>query len=218
MAAGRRRNRWRLIGLLVIGFPALAVSYALFTWTSNGFIGIGALIAIGLFVNYIDGLERREAKKEKRALRGAQAEEKIGAILDDLGEGYLVLHDVRSNYGNIDHIVISQHGIYLIETKAHGGRITITGDQILVNGHAPEKNFISQTLSNTYWLREQISRTTNTDPWITPILVFTNAFVETGTIKGIKIVNKKFLLPILKDGKPTPALWNHRTTIAQSLR
>lgn len=219
MAAGQHRNRWLLLAILiVIPLPALAISYTLFSGPGQGLIGIGAFIVIIFFFDFINGVEKRVAKKEKRAIRGAQAEEKIGAILDDLGEGYLVLHDVRSQYGNIDHIVISQHGIYLIETKAHGGRITITGDQILVNGHAPEKNFISQTLNNTYWLREQISRTTNTEAWITPILVFTNAYVETGTIKGIKIVNKKFLLPILKNGKPTPQLWHHRTTIAQSLR
>jgi hypothetical protein len=219
MAAGQRRKRWFLIGLTVaVGFPALGISYALFSWAGAGILGIGVLIAVRLFLDYIDGLDKKAAKKEKRAIRGAQAEEKIGAILEELGESYLVLHDVRSQYGNIDHIVISQHGIYLIETKAHGGRITITGDQLLLNAHAPENNFISQTLSNTYWLREQISRTTNTEAWITPILVFTNAYVETGTIKGIKIVNKKFLLPILKNGQPTPELWHHRTTIAQSLR
>jgi hypothetical protein len=27
-----------------------------------------------------------------------------------------------------------------------------------VNGKLPEKNFISQTLQNTYWLKEQIDR------------------------------------------------------------
>ena len=49
---------------------------------------------------------------------------------------------------------------------------------LLVNGHDPEKEFIAQTLNNTYWLKEKVHAVVNVEAWIIPILVFTNAFVE----------------------------------------
>jgi hypothetical protein len=50
-----------------------------------------------------------------------------------------VIHDVVSPYGNIDHIVLNaQGGIFLIETKAHGGRVSVVDGRLLVNGHDPE--------------------------------------------------------------------------------
>jgi hypothetical protein len=43
----------------------------------------------------------------------------------------------------------------VLETKAHGGRVTVKDGRLLVNGHDPEKDFIAQALHNTYWLREK---------------------------------------------------------------
>jgi hypothetical protein len=47
-----------------------------------------------------------------------------------------------------------------------------------MNGHDPEKDFIAQALSNTYWLKEKIDSLIDVQAWIVPILVFTNAFVK----------------------------------------
>jgi len=134
-------------------------------------------------------------REEERADRGAAAEEQIGEILDGLGEGFEVIHDVETPYGNIDHLVIGQHcGIVLIETKSHHGKVSARGDQLLVNGRLPEKDFIRQSLRNTYWLRQVVEFVTKDKAWITPVIVFTNAFVEvSGTIKGVHVVNVRFL-------------------------
>ena len=39
--------------------------------------------------------------EEKRAIRGAVAEEKMEAILDQLGDEHLILHDVRCGFGRL---------------------------------------------------------------------------------------------------------------------
>jgi hypothetical protein len=223
MAAKRYRNRVWLV-LLTIGVVLLIL---LLANNSKG-LGIGGFGFLGLIIlarvvmNYSEAKTNKMIKEEKRAIRGAKGEEKVGSILESLGTDYLVIHDVVSPYGNIDHIVISkQNGIFLLETKAHGGRVSVNDGRLLVNGHDPEKDFIAQCLNNTYWLREKIQSLTGFQVWITPVLVFTNAFVErTAPIKGVTIVNKKFLLNILQRSNTKAqnlAVWENREKIREGL-
>jgi hypothetical protein len=194
-------RRW--INALIVGLIVLVILIVLAllifnakAWGIRGAAFLGILIGARLLVDWFEGYDRRSRKAEKRAIRGAIAEENIGNLLDGLGEDYCVLNDVESPYGNIDHIVIGKkNGVFLIETKSHYGKVEIFGNDLLVNGKPPEKNFIGQTLKNTYWLKERVGNITGTQPWITPILVFTNAFVPySKPIKNIHIINKRYLL------------------------
>jgi hypothetical protein len=110
----------------------------------------------------------------------------------------------------------------LIETKAHGGKVKVEGGTLLVNGKLPEKDFIAQALKNSFWLKDEISKLIGPTPWITPVLVFTNAFVSaTKPIKGVRVVNKKYLPPILNSpvsqSATTAQVWEQRGKIGQKL-
>lgn len=153
MAADRRRT------LLLWGIFALVAIIVIFVIMNNpekfGMGGIGFLVllfGIRLIPDLFDSYARKQQKKIRRADRGADAEEKIGDMLEELGEDFEVIHDIDSAYGNIDHLVISRRGgIFMVETKSHRGTITTTESEILLNGHAPEKDFIAQSLRNSYW-------------------------------------------------------------------
>ena len=223
MAYKRYRNRVWLV-LLTLGLALLILLIA----NNSKELGIGGsgilglLILTRLIMNYGDTRARKMVKEERRAVRGAKGEEKVASLLECLGDEFLVIHDVASPFGNIDHIVISkQNAVYVIETKAHGGRITVENGRLLVNGRDPEKDFVAQAMNNTYWLRDKIQATVNTQVWIVPILTFTNAFVErTDPIKGVMIINKKYLLNILQrpDKKPQNlAIWENREKILKEL-
>ncbi len=196
MAQARKKKLWRVAGiymvLLVIcipvGFifdplPALIVVAALF---------IGSQI----IMKYADRMKVLIA----RAQKGAKGEVKAASLLRNLGKDFRVLHDVVSPFGNIDHVVISKSGVvFAIETKSHNGRVKVENEVILVNGKPAEKNFIAQTLRNVYWLREKIKQVTGSDTYVYGIIVFTNAYVEfTKPVKGIIILNKKFLLEAIQ--------------------
>ena len=60
-------------------------------------------------------------------LKGRFGEKLVADTLAELPEGYRVINDlmVRTNWGTtqIDHVVISSHGIFVIETKAYDGWI-----------------------------------------------------------------------------------------------
>ena len=159
----------------------------------------------------------------RRADRGAVAEEEIGDLLAELDDDFVVVNDVASQYGNIDHVVINQVcGIFLVETKSHYGTVTTTDSEILVNGHEPEKDFVSQALQNSYWLRQEIEGLLQITPWITPLVVFTHAFVKYGSpVKGVRAINRKFLLRTLESGKSRSStnltIWANRERIVRLL-
>jgi hypothetical protein len=223
MAAKRYKNRvWFVLVTVAIVLLILLAANNSQALGIGGFGFVGLIILARLVMNYSDARTKRMIKEEKRAIRGAKGEEKIGSLLESLGEEYLVLHDVPSPFGNIDHIVLSkQGGIFLLETKAHGGKVSVTDGRLLVNGHDPEKDFIAQALNNTYWLREQVRSLIDAQVWITPVLVFTNAFVERmAPVKGVTIVNKKFLLNTLQRSNAKAqnlAIWEAREKIRKGL-
>ncbi len=165
-----------------------------------GLVGIVIVfLALKLIMNITDNETDHYEKLERRAAKGARAEEKIGDILRQLPEGYYIYHDIVSPHGNIDHVVLNNESqIFLIETKSHNGEVTYDGTSPLINHKIPEKDFIRQILNNTYWLCDEIKRQTDANVFIKPVIVFTNAFVKIpDSVKNISIINKKFLSKVL---------------------
>lgn len=222
MAAERRKTiQWIVFGSLIV----VIICFVLLTKSKE--LGLGGGVILGLLFlmrflpDMIDRPVRRKEKEVRRADRGAAGEEKVAVVLSDLDEDFFVLHDISSPYGNIDHIVIGREtGVFLLETKAHGGKVTLSPDGLLINGKPPEKDFINQALRNAYWLRGVIEEVTGTQPWINSLVVFTNAFVPCGQpIKGVQVINKRFLLDQLQ--KPSrnhqTIIWDKRDEIAGRL-
>ena len=86
-----------------------------------------------------------------------------------------------------------------------------------------KKILLSQALNNTFWLKKEINGLIGATPWITPILVFTNAFVVAPKlIKNVRIMNKKYLINALnrlgdKKNIANDQIWEQRGKIAQHL-
>jgi hypothetical protein len=184
---------------------------------------IGLLVIIGIIYKVLPNRVDKKLNESRRAGRGAAAEEKIGELLAELGPDFEVLHDVECAYGNIDHLVIASNGaIFMIETKSHRGKVTVQDNVLLVNGRTPEKDFIAQSLRNSFWLRDQIEPFAGKKPWVTAVLVFTNGFVQVrGPVKGVIVTNKKYLLNTIqnavKRARALPGVWEQREEIARLL-
>jgi len=222
-----RKRRKKMIIIAIAGvFIFIVLLFTLNNTKAFGIGGIGILVLLFLtqaFPDFLDGILGKKQKEVKRAIRGADAEVKIDNLLGDLSEDYLVLNDLVNPYGNIDHVVISKaSGVFLVETKSHRGKVSVRENVLYLNEHLPEKDFINQTLNNTYWLREKLVEIVGVKAWINPVIVFTNAFVPfIGPVKGIRIINKKFLLStILNSSKISPEnqlLWEKREVILSKL-
>lgn len=225
MADQRRRT-----GLL-IGFGLLAV-YALLmlvvlpnasTWRIGGTGLTVIVILVIISPRVIDFATAKKAKEMRRAVKGAKAEVKIGALLAQLDEDFEVINDINGDYGNIDHLVIHKSGaIFMIETKSHNGKISFVGNQLKLNGHDTEKDFIAQSLRNSYWLRDHIELIIGEKPWVNAILVFTNACVPFAKpVKGVMVTNKKFLIDTIKNKLSNKSknsmIWESREKIIESI-
>src|SRR3990172_5682950 len=75
----------------------------------------------------------------------------VGRSLEELRAGGAIdLHDIVAKDFNVDHLVISYQGIFVIETKTFSklkgrdARVVFDGEKLLVDGWPPRKDPIKQ--------------------------------------------------------------------------
>jgi hypothetical protein len=125
-------------------------------------------------------------RKRNRALRlGEDGEKEVGHSLEDLRQqGCRVFHDIVGSGFNLDHVVVSPRGIFVIETKTYSkstrgrGVVEFDGERILVNGVEPERNAITQVRALAAWLRDMLAESTGRRFPIRCAVVFPGWFVE----------------------------------------
>jgi hypothetical protein len=91
----------------------------------------------------------RELTRWKLGLKGERA---VGQYLQGalLPLGYFVIHDVRGDNFNIDHVVIGPSGVFAIEVKTRSrpeqgrGKIVYDGRRVVVDGYMPDRDPIDQ--------------------------------------------------------------------------
>lgn len=152
-------------------------------------VGAGAG-AIGL-----EGGAKQAKRQERRAQRtwiaGGEAEVEVGRELFRLAEhGYYVFHDVGlPRVGNVDHVALGPQGIFAVETKSHRGTVTSGDGVLLLNGRVPERDAIKQSWRGSYRIQEIVGHK------VTPLLVFTNAFVQRRLlVRGVRVLPSRWLV------------------------
>jgi hypothetical protein len=117
------------------------------------------------------------------------------ALKKNLGKGNLILADVilEENMGNIDHIIIGQYGIFVIETKTHHGRIICEGDTWFQDKKIGEKTYqiklkyslSKQAKSNAIRLKSFLKQyyPKLSDEWVKAIVVYPNRQSERDCIE-----------------------------------
>ena len=128
---------------------------------------------------------RRSWKRLKALKLGRDGERAVGQYLEQLREsGARVLHDVVGSEFNLDHVVLTMQGIFVVETKTWSkpGRgeahITFDGNQILAAGHKPDRDPIGQVVAQASWLRELLKESTGKAYPVKSVIVFPGWFVE----------------------------------------
>ena len=152
----------------------------------------------------------RQTAREIKSLKMARDGEKIvGEELQRLlTKGATVLNDIQGEKFNIDHVVISPHGIYLVETKTHSkplkkeSKITFDEENIYTDGLRNSRNAINQVKALTNWLQTLLQESTGKKFPIRPVILFPGWFVEKMK-KGqdVWILNPK-ALPVFIENEP----------------
>jgi len=125
-------------------------------------------------------------KKKVRRLRlGRDGERVVGQYLELLREkGYRVFHDIVGNNFNVDHVIISEHGVFVIETKTYSKPtdrkplITFEQDNICINGFNTNSKILNQVSAASSWIRSVIKESTGKDIPVKPVIVFPGWYVE----------------------------------------
>ena len=125
-------------------------------------------------------------RQVKHLRQGRDGERAVGQYLEELREsGCKVLHDIVADNFNIDHLVLSEKGIFLIETKTFSKPlkgepiIKYDGEKLLINGHEPDRNPVVQAKASARWLHDFLQETTGKSFPIKPVVLFPGWFIQT---------------------------------------
>jgi hypothetical protein len=128
-----------------------------------------------------------DVKTDERAFRvGADGEEAVGERLDRLTKhGGRVLHSIPVGKGNsdIDHLLITQGGVYPVNTKRHpGGTVWVGQHQIRVNGQPT--HYLRNSRYEAERVRKALGERLDFLVPVKPVLVFlTGTVIPQVTIK-----------------------------------
>jgi hypothetical protein len=214
-------GRFSALAILVVGLAA-AVSFAAPLQLAQATSILMIVVTTSLIVHHFGyWVSPQIMLAETEPALGLEDKEFVAGLLNELGENYSVIHDVEGPDGNIDLIVLGRDGgVFLIEANSHPGRVEILDDGLRLNGKSPDEDFIARTLKNSFWLQERLADLACGQVGVTPILVFTNAFVQTSTpVKGVAITNRKYLLNLIykrnhSDNQAT-CLWDVKEKFAE---
>lgn len=117
---------------------------------------------------------------------GRDGEKAVGQYLESFrsANGIKVFHDIKGESFNIDHVVVSTKGIYIIETKTHSkpikgkAEILFDGKTLLFNGADYGNKIIIQVKAEHKWLSELIEELTARKFPIQPVIAFPGWFVK----------------------------------------
>jgi hypothetical protein len=130
---------------------------------------------------------------------GRDGERQVGQGFEELRkEGYSVFHDLVANNFNVDHVIVSQRGIFAIETKTRTKRegnpkITFDGEKILMDGKSIDPNPVEQAKRNAKWLRDELHRRTNRWFPVKPVVVFPGWWVKEQNSRDVWVLNPEML-------------------------
>lgn len=116
---------------------------------------------------------------------GRNGEKFVGQALEELRTGgAIVLHDITSNGFNVDHVVISFKGIFVIETKTRSkpkgrdSKIVYNGKELFIDGWTMVPDPLKQVQANTDWIRDLLMESTGKTFTVRPVLLFPGWYVD----------------------------------------
>jgi hypothetical protein len=140
-------------------------------------------------------------KRIKSSKLGRDGERIVGEIFDNLrAQGFVVFHDIVAKNFNIDHVILTPHGIFTVETKTRSknpkDEITFKDGNIIAGNINLGNKIIIQAESQSKWLKLILKESTGKNYPVMPVIVFPDWFVKPmpeNLKKRIWISNPKML-------------------------
>jgi hypothetical protein len=142
-----------------------------------------------------------------RALRqGRDGERVVGQILEELrADGAFVFHDVPADEFNLDHVLVTAKGIFVVETKTWSKRgknpsISARAGCLYRDGVMVKPNPIDQARAEADWLRQMLKDSTAQAFPVRAVLLFPGWWIESvdqETKAKVWVLNSKALRAFL---------------------
>ncbi|MCC7359000.1 MAG: NERD domain-containing protein [Anaerolineales bacterium] len=147
-------------------------------------------------------------RRRYRALQlGLEGEKVVGQALEDLrADGRRVYHDLVGKNFNVDHVIVSPKGVFVIETKTYSKpargetKVKFDGERILVNGVEPDRNPITQVRAEVNWVRKLLLESIGREFPMRGVVVLPGWYVEKNpkTPDGVWVLNPKALASFIQ--------------------
>jgi hypothetical protein len=196
------RLKWDEIGQYAM-LATLAICMAVYeciAWLLHSPRNPLALIILSSLVLIYSLRRVRSAKKKLRLFElGRDGERAVAEVLDILrATGAVILHDIVGNDFNVDHVILSKHGIYAVETKTYmkwpKAEISYDGKTLLVGGRKPIRDPIQQAVAVADWVAKTLNTMTGKSYAVNPVVVFPGWYVrESGHSGRVWVLNPKQL-------------------------
>ena len=170
----------------------LAVTWPLYEWT-RWFLRtppsppwpITSAALLGLIYA---SLRLARAKKRLDTLKlGRDGERVVAEKLNEVrgtDTSARVFHDIVAPGFNIDHVILSRHGVYAIETKTiskparRKAQVVFDGMTLLVGGRTLDRDPVAQAEAVANWIRATLKEMTAKEYPVKPVLVFPGWYVN----------------------------------------
>jgi hypothetical protein len=175
----------RLVAML---FAFVVWSMALVLWLIPSppglFFAMTSVLFVGVIAWALPPMLR--AKRQIGHLRlGLAGERAVGEYLELIAhDGFWVVHDLRGDKFNVDHVIVGTQGVFTIETKTLSkptvgdARVRFDGEAIRVDSHTLDRDPLVQARAQATWVRRTLEELTGQVYPVRPIVVFPGWYVE----------------------------------------
>lgn len=110
---------------------------------------------------------------------GLQGEDAVAQALSGFPDDFHVIHDITTQFGNIDHVVVGPTGVFVIDAKNWRGHVAADGKgELTWNGRPTTKPEIRRFVARMMAVREKVKALApQLDPYYKALFVFTAAHV-----------------------------------------
>ena len=199
----------RTTSLLLIGFALMSALGGYSIAKNNLLFSILFSLGGGIIFYFFYRVAMKHERYRFNYRRGADGEFRVGNALGLFPDEYNIINDLKTDFGNIDHVVVGPSGVYVLDSKNWRGIITADENgEILVNGKPINKPEVKILTSRVMNIKEKVKTLCGLDPYIKGVLVFPSAHVDAkwGTTKAVHCIRDEQLYDYIVENKKSNKL------------